>query len=415
MNSYIVVLIQLLIILCTIGYKTFFYKKHLYLLTVYLFVCMIFHIFWNVVIFPLSLFILYNILIFIFSYIRLKSLLLVSFFYLIQNSLLMIIWIGTYDIPNLIFGSTAINLPLTYTLQLSILLVLIYILKLINIRNKLWLQIQRYSKRWTRIDIIIFIATNSFLALRQYALTIKESASNYIYLSFLLITASFSITIISFLIVKALYNKAFIDQLNNKSQENSKFILLANEFQHDFKTFLYTTKRYSELKDLSGLNNYLNSLESYSIELIDHALLDQVYSIEEPAIQGLLLNCIDKCHSNKIKLSLDIQDHLSQDFFFTIDFARALSILINNAVEHSSGKVYINFSNSEGMSSCTVRNTSDTPIEINKIFRRNFSTKKEHRGIGLSILNNIIKTYKNTDLIVENINNWVSFTLTSTG
>ena len=352
----------------------------------YLFLCMILHVFCADLIYPLSLFVLYNILIFIFSYIRLKSILLVSFFYLIQNSIIMIIWIITYDLPSLIWGSTVISMPILYILQIFLLLILICTLIFIDTHHKIWSQISKYNKRWTNLDIIIFITNNSFLAFRQYALTVEGSIRDYIYLSFLLSGAAVSITLIAFLVIKTRSNKSFIDQLKYKSQENSKFILLANEFQHDFKTFLYTTKRYSELKDLAGLNNYLNSLESYSIELLDHSSLDQIYRIKEPAIQGLLFNCIEKCHSKKIKLSLDIQDYPHHDFFFTIDFARVLSILINNAIEHSSGKVYINFSNFNGISSCVVRNTSGLPIEINKIFRRNFSTKKNHQGIGLSIL-----------------------------
>lgn len=414
MYGYILVILELLIILCTFGYGKFFYNKHLYILITFHFICIILHIFCENLIYPLSLFFLYNVLVFIFSYIRLKSILLVSLFYLIQNFLLMFIWITTYDIPNLIWGSSVINLFLLYILQIFLLLFLIYILYFIDSRRKLWLQVHKYSKRWTGPDIIIFITSNFLLAFRQYALIVEGSTSNYIYLSFILFATSASIVLISYLIIKTRSNKTFIEQLNNKSKEYSKFIILANEFQHDFKSFLYTVKRYSELKDLEGLNNYINSLEEYSIELLNHSLLDQVYNIKEPAIQGLLIDCIEKCYSNKIKLSLDIQNYPDQDFFLTIDFARCLSILINNAIEHSSGKIYISFSNFNGISSCVVRNTADTPIPIVTIFRRNFSTKKNHQGIGLAILKNIIQTYSHTDLIVENINNWVSFTISST-
>lgn len=407
------VYLQLLIILCTIGYKRFFYDKYLYILSIYIFLCMICHMFYTNYIFTLSLYVLYIVLILIFSYIRLKSILLVSFFYLIQNSLIMITWILTYYIPSLFLISAFVSLPFLYIIQISLLFILIFIINFVDRYYNLWSQISKYNKRWTGGDIIILIISNVFLTFGYQAMTRKGSISIHIYISFLLFVGVALITLISIFIIKNHSNKIFINQIDSKSRENSKFILLANEFQHDFKTFLYTTKRYSELKDLAGLNNYLNSLENYSFEMINHSLLDQIYNLKDPAIQGLLLNCIEKCHNNKIKLSLDIQDYPHQDFFFTIDFARVLSILINNAIEHSSGKVYINFSNFGGISSCVVRNTSDIPLEINKIFERNFSTKKKHQGIGLSILKKIVKSYNNVDLIVENINNWVSFTVTS--
>lgn len=410
----LLVYLQLLIILCTIGYKRFFYNKYLYILISYIFLCMLFHFYCTNYIFTLNLYVLYNGLILIFSYIRLKSILLLSFFYLIQNSLIMIIWIVTYYIPNLFLSSTSISLSFLYIIQISLLLILIFTINFVDRHYKFWSKISQYNKRWTGLDIMIFITSNIFLTFGYQAMTRKGSTSIHIYLSILLFGGVALIALIAIFIIKTLSNKTFIDQINSKSQENYKFILLANEFQHDFKTFLYTTKRYSELKDLVGLNNYLDSLEDYSIEMINHSLLDQIYNIKEPAIQGLLINCIEKCHNSKITLTLDIQEYPHHDFFFTIDFARALSILINNAIEHSSGKVYINFSNFDGISSCVVKNTSEVPIEINKIFERNFSTKENHQGIGLSILKNIIKTYNNVDLKVENINNWVLFTVTST-
>ena len=315
MYGYILAILQLLIILCVIGYKRFFYNKHLYILIAFLFLCMILHIFFANLIFPLSLFVIYNILVFVFSYNRLKSILLVSIFYLIQNSLLMFIWISTYDIPTLIWGSTVINFSFLYIIQIFLLSFLIYTLNFIDKRHKLWLQIRKYRKRWTSLDISVLIANSVLLAFRQYAIAVEGSVSNYIYLSFLLLGISISLTLISFLVIKTFTNKHFIDQLNIKSKENSKFILLANEFQHDFRTFLYTTKWYSELNDMKGLNNYLNSLENYSIELLNHSLIEQVYKINEPAIQALLINCIEKCCSNKIKLSLDIQNYPDKDFF----------------------------------------------------------------------------------------------------
>ena len=414
MFSYLLVFVQLLIILCTIGYKKFFYTKHFCILVAYLFLCIALHTFFADINFGGSLFGFYTILVFTFSYIRLKSFLLVSFFYLIQNPLLILVWTLTYDIPNLIWNSTVKNIPLLYIFQILLLSVLIYFLFFLDKRHKLWLQIQKYSRRWTGLDIIILITNIALPVFRQYAILVNNSFSSYIYFCLFLFIFSILIAIISHFVIKTLSDKSFIDQLNNKVQENTEFIILANEFQHDFKTFIYTTKRYSELKDLKGLNSYLNSLETYSTKLLDRSLLDQVYNIKEASIQSLLINCIEQCYLNNIKLSLNIQNYHHQNFFLTIDFARCLSILINNAIESSSGKVYIYFSNFKGTSSCTVRNTSTRPIDIDMVFRRHFSTKNKHQGIGLSIVKNIIEIHPNTDLIVENINNWVSFTIVST-
>lgn len=404
------IFIQLLIILCTMGYNKFFYIKHLYILITFLIFNIFSLFFCSKLIFGLILFVIYYIFVFIFSYIRLRSILLVSFFYLLQNSLLTIIWI----LPNFFSDSIKNKLPFLYLTQIPLLLILLYILNIIEKRHKLWTLLQDYHTQWANLGLFLFFTSNLMLIYRQFTISVEGSINSYIYSSFILIGYSIFLGIITFLIIKISINKTYIDKLIDKSKENSQFLTMADEFQHDFKTFLYTTKRYTELEDLPGLTKYLESLDSYSFPILSHPLRNQVQHINSPAIQGLLIQCIEKCHSNNINLMLEIEDFSHQSFFYSIDFTRCLSILITNAIEHSSKSLYIRFSNNNGVSSCIVRNTSKTPVKINEIFKRNFSTKVNHKGIGLSILKNIIKNYKHTDLFVENINNWVSFTIIST-
>ena len=410
MYELILIFIQILIILCMIGHKRFFYTKHWYVLIVFLLLTIISLFFYTNIILALCLYTIYYLIALLFSYTRLKSIFLVSFFFLIQNSLMTFIWV----MPNLFFISLENNSSSLYFVQILALSILIYFLKIIDGHYKLWTLVQKYSDHWTSLGFFIFFTSNFLLGYRQYTISIEKSISNYIYSSLFLLGYSIIFTLFSFLIVKVLANKKYIEQLIDKSQENKKYTKLANEFQHDFKTFLYTTKRYTQLEDLEGLKQYLETLEKYSVGLLNHSLLNQVQNIKDPAIQGLLINCIEQCSSNNIKLTLEIEDLTHHDFFYTIDFTRCLSILINNAIEHSSNKIYIRFYNVKDMSYCTIRNTSETPIKIDEIFKRNFSTKKGHRGLGLAILKNIIQNYKYTELIVENINNWVSFTIAST-
>lgn len=410
MMGSILIWIQMLIILCTIGYKNFFFNKHFYILVTLATFSMI-SCFWLNEKYILLTYVAYYLLLFIFSYFKLKSFFLVSIFFLIQNLLLMSIWIIVYDFPNLIIGTTiTVHTFLSYAIQIIFLVLGSLILNIINNRNRVWINIVKYSKNWTVLGIIIFISNNFLLLYRQYIIATNEIII-YLYLSVILFVYSGFLLLLIFFINKTYEKLAFIEQLKAKSEENSKFIELANEFQHDYKTFIFSTKRYLELNDIGGLKSYLNSLENYSSSLLNHSLLSQAYNIKDPAIQGLLLLCIEECEAKGIKLFLSIEDLSTIDFFTTIDFARCLSILITNSLEHSTEKIYIKFSHSNGISSCTVKNTYNKTINIENIFQRNFSTKKKHRGIGLSILSNIIKSYTNASLEVEIINKWISFTI----
>lgn len=406
--------IQMIVILLAIGPNNFFYKKHLYILIAFLIFCIIFLIIFSNQIYTLSLCVLYYLLVFILSYIRLKSIFLVFLLFLIQNFLLTFIWIIGYDFPTLVLGSLSpYSQFFSFISQFFLLFLSLLVLNFLNKRYKLWIKISKYSKPWTRLTIICSISNSFLMIYKQYIIIETKSFNNYFFLTITLLGASFSFFLIIFLVIKTYENKALIDQMIIKSQENSAFIMLANEFNHDYKTFLYTIKRYLELEDFNELNNYINSLENYSTRLLNYSLLEQVYNIKEPAIQGLLINCIEQCYSKKIKLSLDIHEISNDTFFSTIDFSRCLSILLNNAIEHSTNKIYINFSYLDGFPSCSISNTSQPSIEIDKIFQRNFSTKKNHRGIGLSILKNIIQDYPHIYLTVKNTDNWISFTITS--
>lgn len=408
------VCIQLLIILYAIGRNNFFYSKHLYILIGVQSFSFISFIFISSSNYALSLGILFYIIIFVFSYIRLQSIFLVSLYYLIQNALLTFVWIAGHDLPGLFLGWNRTSLPiLSIIIQSLIFSLSLFIIYSVNKRSKLWEHLNKYSKPWLFWGITIIFCSNFLLIYKSIVQKTDTYFNDYLYLSLFFVGFSTILVLFFFLIVQTYSSKSEINHLINKAQHNNEFLEMATEFQHDYKAFIYTSKRYLELEDFTGLKNYLSSLENYSLDLLNYSDLIQVQKLENPAIQGLLINCIEQCYKKKIKIFLDIQEPLHQEFFSTIDFSRGLSILINNAIEHTNGKVYIRFSNRNGTGSCSIRNTSDTPIKIEKIFKRNFSTKKNHRGIGLSILKNIIKTYSHTDLVVENINNWVSFTIKS--
>lgn len=417
MNNTLIIYFHLLIILFSVGYTTFYYKKHLYILTSIIIIGMSLEPFISGI--PvLIMMIIYCVSCLIFATQKLNSLFLALLFFLIQNSLLILTWTVGYDTPIILLKSHIDRSPyfyyfFIYCAQLILLLLLIYFVYYINNRYAIWSQINKVNKKGLLVPLIIIFSNIVLLFFRQYLIRV-DSLYHYLYLSIILFAFSVFIILTIFFVNKLYANKLFLDNLIKKSEENNHFVSLADEFQHDYKTFIYTSQRYLETNDIEGLKKYFNTLQDYSSDLFSHSLYNQVQKITDPAIQGLLLNGIEQSHKLGLELSLNIQRIPHDSFFSTIDFTRCLSILINNAIEHSTGKIYISFYSSKNTVYCSVKNTNDKPIQ-NDIFQKNFSTKKGHRGIGLSILSKTVRLYNNANLEVENNNNWISFTLSHKG
>lgn len=413
MNNMLIIYFQLLIILYTIGYKTYFYKKHIYILFSILVIGISITHFISEVSTTIVL-LIYSIYFLVFSYKHSKSLAHSSLLFLIQNTLLIFTWVIGYDFPLMLFSTYVIQSPyisyfIIYFLQLFLLFLLIFFINYFNTRYEILSLISKANKQRNIIPLLIIIINVLLLFVRQYLIW-SDSLQHYLYLSLILFMSSCFIILIIFLINKIYSNKFFIENLRKKYEANMHFIDLANEFQHDYKTFLYTSNRYLETNDIDGLKEYFKTLQNYSTELLNYTLYSQIQTIKDPAIQGLLIGSIEQSNKLGLKLYLNIQNIPLNSFFSTIDFARCLSILINNAIEHSTEKIYISFYSSEDTVYCSVKNTYDKPIP-NNIFQKKFSTKKGHQGIGLSILSKTVRLYKNAKLEVENSNNWISFTL----
>lgn len=408
--------LSMLIILYTIGYQRFFFTSHLWILALLISICMISSL-WLPELYIFIIYVIYYLLILIFSYIKLRSLFLASFYILTQNILLTFEGIAGYDFPLLILNLFNNNFQfskqlLLYSFELLILLFFLWLLSFINNKYFIWDKIRQFDRQNPIYGILIIIFSNFILLYKQYLLRTGEHSS-YFFLSITYILVTIFFTSSLFFISHIYLDKLFIAQLNKKYDDNLKFINLANEFQHDYKTFIMTTKRYLELEDFIGLEDYLTSLQDYSTPLLEHSLLNQINRINIPSIQAILFQCVEQCHSKKIKLSLNISVYnFSKDSFLnSINFARCFSILINNALEHSTGKIYISFITSNGSLQCSVKNTTNESINLKNIFQKNYSTKKGHPGLGLHILSKLIKHQPEATLEVKNTSPWISFTI----
>ncbi len=107
-----------------------------------------------------------------------------------------------------------------------------------------------------------------------------------------------------------------------------------------------------------------------------------------------------------IPVSLEIEKPILLRNMEQIDFLTVISILFDNALEaaaeatEDAGIVICFFEDARNKKQIFIiqNATKEKQVDVSLIFKRGISSKGEERGIGLSNVKNILKSYPNTSL-----------------
>lgn len=195
-----------------------------------------------------------------------------------------------------------------------------------------------------------------------------------------------------------------------KLEEKSKNLLEVSDdvrcFKHDFLNIMQAINGYIDVNDMEALRKYFNSLmkECHHINTMD-VLNYRV--LDNPAMYAVLLNKYKFSKENNINMSIEILSDLGIFGDKTYKVSRILGILLDNAIEASldseERNVNVQFIKrmKENKTSIIIENTyKNEDINLEKIFEKNYSTKKAkgNSGLGLWKIKNIIQNDTNLNL-----------------
>lgn len=168
-------------------------------------------------------------------------------------------------------------------------------------------------------------------------------------------------------------------------------------FKHDYINILQTLGGYIETGDIDGLKQfYHNDLLKESNKIIDKdRYLFLLKHIKIDALKALISSKIINAYSCGIEIQIEIIDDIYQLYMNTIDICRIIGILIDNAIEAAilcdKKDVKIAIVKNEDSTVFIISNSclENTP-PIYKIYKENFSTKGDNRGIGLKTVRCIV-------------------------
>ena len=178
-------------------------------------------------------------------------------------------------------------------------------------------------------------------------------------------------------------------------------------FRHDYHNVLISLNQSIKTKDLSVIEDtYTRILETEGIVLEDeHYALGKLNNLKTLPIKGIFSTHIIQAWQKNIPVHLEIEDIIQDEPIEVLDYVRITSILLDNAIEAAEDAenpfVTIVFlkNKKEKEIQLTIENScSDEPIDIVRIFDKDFSTKGKNRGLGLATIQTILQNYTNLSL-----------------
>lgn len=183
------------------------------------------------------------------------------------------------------------------------------------------------------------------------------------------------------------------------------------KFRHDYVNVLSSIVGYIDDEDMEGLRTHLytNILPLEKKISKNNTKLHLLKKIKIPELKGLISSKLIRAQELGINVSVDILEDIENIHGCIVTICRSLGILLDNAIEEceTMEDAHLNFGVIKGNTSIDfiIENTCRENIEpIYILNSKGFSTKGKDRGLGLSILEELLEENENIilDTIVEN-------------
>ncbi len=186
------------------------------------------------------------------------------------------------------------------------------------------------------------------------------------------------------------YNKTLESIMNN-----------LRRFKHNYNNMLAVINGYIMVKRWDELKNYMGEiLQQENKDAVFNNLM--LLKIKNAGLFGLITNKIQYASERGIDMKIIIDDDIGEVGIRISELCEIMGILLDNAIEASSesDERHLKFiiGKTNGSISFTIENSFKEQPDVQKIYEKSYSTKGRDRGLGLWILNNMIKKNKNVML-----------------
>jgi two-component system sensor histidine kinase AgrC len=260
-------------------------------------------------------------------------------------------------------------------------------------------------------SIIVIFISFSFVTIcgissNYYIDNIAGNTKFYI-LNFIIFITIISIAI-SFSLVHIKYNinKKILEEKNNsllnieeyaKTIEN--FYTKIKVFKEDYNNILNSTNYLLQKNKLNELKNYFNTILNSNLIFEEYNFLISLKSISLTSLKGLFSSKLIKASNLGIKIDVSINEIIDESIIDEFDKIRLFGNLLDNAIDAANNaytkEISIIIYKKNNTFVYIIKNSYSNQIPpLYKIFKKGFSTKEDHSGIGLSSVKEILDKYK---------------------
>ena len=337
----------------------------------------------------------------------LTSLVITSFVFGLLNILIQNPYLTILDIsPESFIHTPAYRIPYLIILYISLLIIIIFLSKFRKIKFNLDI-LDSLDKRTVTIlclNLIMgFLTLCIQLIITAYYIDIVPIIITF--LSFILLVSFLILSIYSFTrIIKLAITRKDLECAEEYNQSLEILYDKVKGFKHDFDNIVSSLDGYIENNDMDGLKKYFTEFKK-DCKITNNLSIINPRIINNPGIYSLLNNKYFRAARSGITFDIEFFLNLNALEINMYQFSRILGVLIDNAIEEAEKcnekivKVSFIRENKNNRSVITVKNTySNKDVDIEKIFEKGLTGKKNHSGIGLWEVRKYVKKSKNLDL-----------------
>lgn len=176
-------------------------------------------------------------------------------------------------------------------------------------------------------------------------------------------------------------------------------------FKHDYNNEINVISGYVALEDFEGFKKYFKQIQN-NCWTINNTFPINTYLKNDPAIYGLFLSKVSLAELKDISFNINFNTEFVTKKMKRVELYKIIGILLDNAfeaAEDTEGRYVEVFTKKlsrageEGIL-IEISNSTNDFIDIEKIYTKGFSSKKDHTGFGLWEVKKLISKYKEVQM-----------------
>ena len=175
--------------------------------------------------------------------------------------------------------------------------------------------------------------------------------------------------------------------------------------RHDWNNILQVYDGYLATDDLEGLRKFNKSVLTANVKTNRNVYLISALS-QRKAVYTVLQIKLQKAEQQHIRIDIGRLDELTQVSMSDLDLCRILGNLMDNAVEEAAvteeKRICLSCCENGAKSvRLVISNSTAKEVDLQHIYDKGFTTKKDHSGWGLNTVQSILASYDHCYMLAD--------------